>query len=326
MLSVSELKTYVFTRRGEGKAVDGVSFDVYRGETLGLVGESGSGKSMTALSILGLNPKPETRIVEGDIRLHGEDLRAKSPREMRAVRGKVLGMILQDPMTALNPVFTIEDQVGEPLTVHEEHTRRGIKQRVIELLRMLRIPAAEDRLKNFPHQFSGGMRQRVVGAIAMSCNPEVLIADEPTTALDVTLQAAYLELLKQIQRDHTVAIIFITHDFGIVADMCDRVAVMYAGRIVENASTVELFDHPAHPYTVGLLGSIPNVDEDVERLISIPGSPPSIYDQPPGCSFAPRCPFATDQCVAEAPPAIEVADDHLSRCWYAKEIYSGELV
>lgn len=325
VLSVRDLRTYVFTRRGEGKAVDGVSFDVYRGKTLGVVGESGSGKSMTALSILGLNPKPETRIVSGEIVLNGEDLLGKTPREMRAVRGKLLGMILQDPMTALNPVLTIEDQVSEPLLVHQMHSGRGIRERVIDLLRMLRIPGAESRLKNFPHQFSGGMRQRVVGAIAMSCNPDVLIADEPTTALDVTLQAAYLEVLKRIQQDHSVAIIFITHDFGIVADMCDRVAVMYAGKIVEDAATVELFDHPAHPYTMGLLGSIPNVEEDVARLVSIPGSPPSIFDRAPGCSFAPRCRFATDQCGAEEPPVVEVAINHFSRCWYAREIHSGEI-
>jgi oligopeptide/dipeptide ABC transporter ATP-binding protein len=326
VLSVRGLKTYVFSRRGVGRAVDGVSFDVFRGETLGLVGESGSGKSMTALSILGLNPTPGTRIVGGEVVLNGDDLVVKSSREMRAVRGRLLGMILQDPMTALNPVLTVGDQVAEPLVVHKLFSRRGIRDRVIELLGMLRIPGAASRLGSFPHQFSGGMRQRVVGAIAMSCNPEVLIADEPTTALDVTLQAAYLELLKQIQLDHSVAIIFITHDFGIVADMCDRVAVMYAGRIVEDAATLELFDHPAHPYTMGLLGSIPDVGEDVARLVSIPGSPPSIFDGLPGCSFAPRCGFATDVCVADAPPAVEVAAGHFSRCWYAEEIHAGELV
>ncbi len=325
VISVRNLKTYVITRRGEGKAVDGVAFDVHRGETLGLIGESGSGKSMTALSILRLNPKPETRIVDGEILLNGENLLDMTPREMRSVRGKKLGMILQDPMTALNPVLTIGNQVAEPLLTHHEHSRKGIRGRVVELLRMLRIPGAEERLKAFPHQFSGGMRQRVVGAIAMSCNPDVLIADEPTTALDVTLQAAYLEVLKQIQREHTVAIIFITHDFGIVADMCDRVAVMYAGKIVENATTTELFDHPAHPYTLGLLNSIPNVEEDVERLKSIPGSPPSIYDPTPGCSFAPRCSLATEKCTTEAPPAIAVAAGHSSRCWYASEIFSGKL-
>ena len=325
VLSVRDLKTYVFTRRGEGKAVDGVSFDVYRGRTLGVVGESGSGKSMTALSILGLNPKPETRIVGGEVFLNGEDLLGKSQREMRGVRGKFLGMILQDPMTALNPVLTIEDQVSEPLLVHRLRSPRRVRERVVDLLRMLRIPGAESRLKSFPHQFSGGMRQRVVGAIAMSCNPDVLIADEPTTALDVTLQVAYLRVLKRIQQDHSVAIIFITHDFGIVADMCDRVAVMYAGKIVEDAATVELFDRPAHPYTMGLLGSIPNVEDDVERLISIPGSPPSIFDQAPGCSFAPRCRFATERCVSEEPPVLEVAADHSSRCWYAAELYAGEL-
>lgn len=325
VLSVRDLKTYVFTRRGEGRAVDGVSFDVYRAKTLGVVGESGSGKSMTALSILGLNPRPETRIVGGEVTLNGDDLLRKTQRQMRAVRGKFLGMILQDPMTALNPVLTIEDQVSEPLLVHGTHSQRGVRDRVVELLRMLRIPGAESRLGNFPHQFSGGMRQRVVGAIAMSCNPDVLIADEPTTALDVTLQAAYLSVLRQIQEDHSVAIIFITHDFGIVADMCDRVAVMYAGKIVEDAATVELFDHPAHPYTIGLLGSIPDVEEDVERLISIPGSPPSIFDRAPGCSFAPRCRFATDRCLAEEPPVVEVAPDHSSRCWYAGDMYAGEF-
>jgi oligopeptide/dipeptide ABC transporter ATP-binding protein len=323
VLSVRDLKTYIFTRRGEGKAVDGVSFDLARGETLGLVGESGSGKSMTALAILGLNPRPESRIVGGSVFLKGEDLVTKTPREMRGIRGKRLGMILQDPMTALNPVLTIEDQVSEPLKRHHQVSRARIRDRVIELLKLLRIPAAEQRLGSFPHQFSGGMRQRVVGAIAMACNPEVLIADEPTTALDVTLQVSYLELLKQIQRDYTVSIIFITHDFGIVADLCDRVAVMYAGRVVETASTIELFDRPSHPYTQGLLFSIPDVEKSVERLATIPGSPPSIYERPPGCSFAPRCSRATERCHVEEPPSVEVAPGHDSRCWYADELYAG---
>jgi ABC-type dipeptide/oligopeptide/nickel transport system ATPase component len=254
-----------------GKAVDGVSFDLHRGETLGLVGESGCGKSITSLSIVGLHPQPASRIVGGQILFDGVDLRQLPPQKLRHYRGKRLAMVLQDPMTALNPVFTIADQLGEPLRLHQRLRGPRLKARAIELLKLLRIPAPEGRLKNYPHQFSGGMRQRVVGAIGLSCGPEVLIADEPTTALDVTVQAAYLALLKDIQRQTELAILFITHDFSVVARMCDRVAVMYAGKVVEPAPTWELFDRPAHPYAEALRNSVPDVRVGVSRLYAIEG-------------------------------------------------------
>jgi oligopeptide/dipeptide ABC transporter ATP-binding protein len=315
VLHVRDLRTYFFTKRGVGKAVDGVSFDLRRGETLGLVGESGSGKSITALSIVGLHPKPAARIVGGEVLFRGVDLLKQSPRELRRYRGRRVAMILQDPMSALNPVFTIKDQIGEPLRLHQRLRGRRVTERAIELLRLLRIPAPERRLTSYPHQFSGGMRQRVVGAIALSCSPEVLIADEPTTSLDVTVQASFLALLKDIQRTTDLSILFITHDFGVVAKMCDRVAVMYAGKIVETAPTWELFDRPAHPYTTALLDSVPDVRLGAKRLVSIEGSPPSIHTLGPGCPFAPRCRDAMPRCEHEFPPEREVADQHRTSCW-----------
>src|SRR5712692_3476851 len=314
-LQVRDLHTYFFTQRGVGKAVDGVSFELRCGETLGLVGESGCGKSLTCLPILGLNPKPASRVVGGQVLLHGEDLLQKSEKELRKYRGRHLAIILQDPMTALNPVFTIGNQLYEPLRIHHKLRGLRLRQRAIELLQLLRIPAAETRLGSFPHQFSGGMRQRVVGAIALSCSPEVLIADEPTTSLDVTVQAAFLDLLRDIQRRSNLAILFITHDFGVVAQMCDRVAVMYAGKIVETAHTWRLFDTPAHPYTEALLRSVPEVNVPMQQLYAIEGQPPSIYNLPVGCPFALRCPYAQDHCWREYPPERAVADGHTVRCW-----------
>jgi oligopeptide/dipeptide ABC transporter ATP-binding protein len=315
VLSARDLKVYFYTKRGVGKAVDGVSFDLYRGETLGLVGESGCGKSITALSIIGLHPKPAARIAGGQVLFHGDDLLKKSPKELRQYRGKRIAMILQDPITALNPVFTIGDQVAEPLRLHRRLGGKKLWQRAVELLKLLRIPAPERRLGNYPHQFSGGMRQRVVGAIALSCNPEVLIADEPTTSLDVTVQAAYLALLKEIQQKTQVAILFITHDFGVVARMCDRVVVMYAGKVVETAPTWDLFDHPAHPYTEALLNSVPNVRTGIRRLASIEGQPPSIYNELKGCPFAPRCKYVMDRCWEGFPAETEVGAGHRTSCW-----------
>jgi oligopeptide/dipeptide ABC transporter ATP-binding protein len=315
VLSVNDLKTYFYTQRGVGKAVDGVSFDLHRGETLGLVGESGCGKSITSLSIVGLHPQPASRIVGGQILFDGVDLRQLPPQKLRHYRGKRLAMVLQDPMTALNPVFTIADQLGEPLRLHQRLRGPRLKARAIELLKLLRIPAPEGRLKNYPHQFSGGMRQRVVGAIGLSCGPEVLIADEPTTALDVTVQAAYLALLKDIQRQTELAILFITHDFSVVARMCDRVAVMYAGKVVETAPTWELFDRPAHPYAEALRNSVPDVRVGVSRLYAIEGYPPSIYEKPLGCPFAPRCAYVMPHCRREFPPEVEVAPGHRASCW-----------
>ncbi|MBI2091263.1 MAG: ABC transporter ATP-binding protein [Deltaproteobacteria bacterium] len=320
VLEVRNLKTHFFTRWGVVKAVDGVSFSLSEGETLGLVGESGSGKSVTCLSILRLVPKPAGRIVGGQILFGGHDLLALSEKEMRKYRGRQISMILQDPLSTLNPVFTIGAQVREPLRIHHLVEPDSLKQRVLELLRLVRIPAAESRLENYPHQFSGGMRQRVVGAIAIACQPKLLIADEPTTSLDVTIQAQYLRLLKEIQRQSNLALLFVTHDFGIVAKMCDRVAVMYAGRIVEEAAVRELFTAPAHPYTQGLLQSLPKLDQRVARLPSIEGAPPLLSNLPPGCPFAPRCPKVMPLCREQYPPTTPLTASHQVACWvHAKE-------
>ena len=315
ILEVKDLQTYFFTRTGTVKAVDGVSFELYPGETLGVVGESGSGKSMTSLSIMGLVPGPAGRIVGGQILYKGEDLLQKSAAEMRQIRGKEICMILQDPMTSLNPVYTVGNQVIETLRQNEERRSAGLRARAIELLEKVKIPAAESRFSNFPHQMSGGMRQRVVGAIAVAGAPNLLIADEATTSLDATIQYQYLALLKELQQDTGMAIIFITHDFGIVAKMCDRVAVMYAGRVAEIADVRELFNNPQHPYTEALMRSVPNVDEDVDFLYSIEGQPPALDDLPPGCSFADRCPYVFDHCRAEFPPGVAISERHMATCW-----------
>ena len=317
ILEVKDLQTYFFTRTGTVKAVDGVSFDLYPGETLGVVGESGSGKSMTSLSIMGLVPEPAGRIVGGAILYKGEDLLQKSAAEMRQIRGKEICMILQDPMTSLNPVYTVGNQVIETLRQSDAAAGRSssLRARAIELLEKVKIPAADTRFSNFPHQMSGGMRQRVVGAIAVAGAPNVLIADEATTSLDATIQYQYLELLKELQQETGMAIIFITHDFGIVAKMCDRVAVMYAGRLAEIADVRELFNNPRHPYTEALMRSVPNVDEDVDFLYSIEGQPPALDNLPPGCTFADRCPYVFERCLQEFPPAVDVDRRHMATCW-----------
>ncbi len=315
MLDVRNLQVHFTRAQGTGRAVDGVSFHLERGETLGLVGESGCGKSITALSILGLNPRPASKIVAGEVNLDGENLLTLSKREMRRVRGERISMILQDPLTSLNPVLTIGRQVGEPLRIHRNMGRAAARARVTELLRQLHIPEPESKLDDHPHQFSGGMRQRVVGATALAAAPEFLIADEPTTALDVTLQAAFLAHLRQIQRKRDLGILFITHDFSIVAKMCDRVAVMYAGRIVETGPTAEILSSPKHPYTRALLESVPSIDRARQRLNSIAGSPPSIYDLPLGCTFAPRCSHAMDRCRQSYPSQFDIKDDHSASCW-----------
>jgi len=301
VLQVEDLKTYFFTRSGVVKAVDGVSFELKRGETLGIVGESGSGKSMTAWSILGLVPEPAGRIVGGRILYQGEDLLQKSRADMREIRGSGICMVMQDPLTSLNPVFTVGNQIIESLSLDSDDNRRTLREKAVDLLTKVHIPAPESRLDSFPHQMSGGMRQRVVGAIAIARSPNILIADEPTTSLDATIQLQYLRLLKDIQAQTGAAIIFITHDFGIVARMCDRVAVMYAGRFVEQAGVEQLFDNPSHPYTEALLQSVPDLDTDVDLLPSIEGQPPSPDDLPEGCAFAPRCPYVFDKC-SEYPP------------------------
>jgi oligopeptide/dipeptide ABC transporter ATP-binding protein len=297
------------------KAVDGVSFTLREGETLGLVGESGCGKTMTALSILRLLPRPAGRIVGGQILLEGEDLVGKSDREMRRIRGRRISMILQDPQTSLNPVFSVGNQIVEALRVHRRDGGTGLWQRAEEALRRVKVAAPAQRLRDFPHQMSGGMKQRVVGAIAVASEPRVLIADEPTTALDVTIQLQYLALLKEIQARTRLAVLFITHDFGIVARMCDRVAVMYAGRIVEQGPVRELFAAPRHPYTQALMAAVPKLEATVERLQSIEGQPPALHRLPPGCRFAPRCPYADERCHREYPPTFTAGPGHAAACW-----------
>ncbi len=288
---------------------------MYPGETLGLVGESGCGKSVTCLSILRLVPQPAGKIVGGRILWEGEDLLSKSEVEMRRIRGRCISMILQDPMTSLNPVFSIGDQVAEGIAIHQRLKGKTLWQKTAEVLGQVRIPSPQGRLHDYPHQFSGGMRQRVVGAISIACEPRLLIADEPTTSLDVTIQLQYLTLLKEIQKRSGLAMIFVTHDFGIVAKICDRVAVMYAGKIVEIARVQDLFDRPAHPYTQALLNSIPNLEDQVDRLYSIEGQPPALHGLPLGCAFAPRCSYATSRCNQEYPAEVFLGADHMARCW-----------
>ena len=315
ILEVEDLHTYCFTRWGVVRAVDGVIFSLRQGEALGIVGESGCGKTMTALSLLRLLPRPAARIVKGTIRLEGENLLDKSEREMRSIRGRRISMILQDPQTSLNPVFTVGNQLIEAIRIHHKDGRRSLARRAIDSLKQVRVAAPERRVQDYPHQISGGMKQRVVGAIAISSEPQVIIADEPTTALDVTIQAQYLRLLREIQEETNLALIFITHDFGIVAKMCDRVMVMYAGRPVESGPVREIFNRPSHPYTQALLRSVPTMDEEVERLVSITGQPPALWDLPPGCRFAARCPHVEDRCRREYPPAFPVGEGHSADCW-----------
>ena len=315
VLNVKDLRTYFTTRWGTVKAVDGVSYFVRKGETLGVVGESGSGKSVTALSIMRLIPSPPGHIVGGEVILNGRDILQLPEKDMTKVRGGEIAMILQDPMTALNPVFTIENQVGEAIAIHQNLKGKALWEKVVDALKKVRIPAPEQRAKDYPHQLSGGMRQRVVGAIGISSSPGVIIADEPTTSLDVTIQAAYLRLLKQIQAEEGVAIIFITHDFGIVAKMCDRVAVMYAGRIVETGDVRSIFNSPRHPYTQALIESVPKLEEKTGRLRQIEGQPPLLYNLPAGCPYAPRCHRVTDRCREEYPPTETADRTHTYNCW-----------
>jgi len=318
VLEVKNLKTHFFTREGVVRAVDGVSFTVGRGEAVGIVGESGCGKSVTSLSIMRLVPYPG-RIVEGQIILYRDgqalDLVRLSEDEMREIRGNVISMVFQDPMTSLNPVLTVGFQVAEPLQVHLGLSPAEARRRAVELLRRVGIPDAERRIDDYPHQFSGGMRQRVMVAMALACNPRLLIADEPTTALDVTIQAQILDLIARLNRELGTAVILITHDLGVVAELCHRVVVMYAGRIVEAADADSLFSDPKHPYTVGLMGSVPRLGPTVkERLRPIRGLPPNLLNPPAGCRFRPRCPHAAARC-AEDPPVVRVGPDHEVACW-----------
>ena len=315
VLEVRGLRAYLHTRWGIVRAVDGVSFSLRAGETLGLVGESGCGKTMTGLSLVRLLPEPAGRIVEGQVLLDGEDLVTKSESEMRRVRGRRVSMILQDPQTSLNPVFTIGDQILEALRLHRTDGGGSLASRAEEALRRVKVAAPEQRMRAYPHQMSGGMKQRVVGAIAVAGEPSVLIADEPTTALDVTIQLQYLALLKEIQARTRLAMLFITHDFGIVARMCDRVAVMYAGRIVEMGPTRALFRAPRHPYTEALMASVPRMEGTVARLPSIEGQPPPLHNLPSGCRFADRCAYVDDRCRREYPPTMPVGPAHEAACW-----------
>ena len=327
LLEVKDLKTYFDSEQGEVRAVDGLSFAIGYGETLAVVGESGSGKSVTSLSIMQLIAG-SGRIAGGSVLLAGEDLLAKSEAQMRRVRGNEISMIFQEPMTSLNPVFTVGNQIAETISLHKRVAAADAKRQAIEMLDLVGIPEPQRRFDSFPHQMSGGMRQRVMIAMALSCRPKLLIADEPTTALDVTIQAQILDLMRRLQKEFGMSILFITHDLGVVAEMADRVVVMYAGRAVEMATVDEIFDRPRMPYTIGLLESLPRVDRAAshrERLRSIPGNVPNPSALPAGCAFHPRCRFALDVCTREAPALTGTDDGHLARCLRADEIAVGGL-
>lgn len=316
LLDVRGLETQFKTPDGIIHAVNGVSFGLKEGETLGIVGESGCGKSVTMLSVLGLIPSPPGKILAGEAFFFGQDLLKMSNEEIRHVRGAQIAMIFQDPMTSLNPVLTIGRQLEEPLILHVGMTKKQARERAAELLSIVGIPNASDRLNDYPHQYSGGMRQRVMIAMALSCSPQVLIADEPTTALDVTIQAQIMDLVKRLREELGMSIIWITHDLGVVAGIAHRVAVMYGGLIIEEATANELFANPSHPYTVGLIGSLPRVDEKEHgRLFSIEGQPPVLYQKPQACPFAPRCKWAMERCWKENPTLETVASEHRIACW-----------
>jgi oligopeptide/dipeptide ABC transporter ATP-binding protein len=320
LLEVRDLRTYFVTRNGTAKAVDGVSFTLERGQTLGLVGESGSGKSVTLMSVVRLIPKPAGRIVSGQILLEGEDLLKLSDHDMRAVRGARISVVTQDPMTSLNPVYTIGNQLEEPLRQHQHIRDRGVlHERVIDALRQVGIPEPERRLKSYPHQLSGGQRQRIVTAMAIECHPSLLMADEPTTALDVTVQIQILRLLRDIQREMNLGMIVVTHDLAVVARVCDVVAVMYAGRIVEKAPLVEIFEKPSHPYTQALMKAVTSEAAHDGRLFTIEGQPPDVRHLDPGCPFAPRCVKAMDICRQEYPPETQLSEGHSVSCFAAME-------
>jgi peptide/nickel transport system ATP-binding protein len=317
LLEVRDLRTHFATDAGEFRAVDRVSFSLDPGRTLGLVGESGCGKSVTSLSIMGLVPQPPGRIAGGEIRFEGVDLLKLSAAELREIRGNRISMIFQEPMSSLNPAFTIGDQIVEAILAHRKIGRGAARDRAIEMLRRVRIPSPEARIDDYPHRLSGGMRQRAMIAMALACEPRLLIADEPTTALDVTIQAQILDLMRALRDETGTAIILITHDLGVVAELADEVAVMYAGRIVEQAPVDRLFVNPQHPYTIGLLGSIPKLDVDQPRLAAIEGQVPNPLAPVKGCQFHPRCPFAQDRCRAAEPPLAPVSGGQLAACWYA---------
>ena len=321
LLDVKNLRTYFDTEDGEVKAVDGISFQLKRGETLGIVGESGSGKSVTNLSIIRLIPEPPGRIVSGEVVFDGDDILSLKESEVRKIRGRRIAMIFQDPMTSLNPFMKISRQMMEVTELHLGHTKSQAYEHAIKMLETVGIPEARARADNYPHEFSGGMRQRVMIAMALSCEPELLIADEPTTALDVTIQAQILELIKKLKDAIGTSVILITHDLGVVAGMTDHLLVMYAGKVFEQASTTELFAQPGNPYTKGLLRSVPDPLKEPGDLYQIPGLPPDVAHLPAGCPFAPRCQRAEDICRREFPPFVQLTSDHFSLCHFAKEVY-----
>jgi peptide/nickel transport system ATP-binding protein len=325
LLEVRDLKTHFRTDDGIVKAVDGVSFSVEKGRTLGIVGESGCGKSVTCLTIMGLNPKATT-ISSGEVLFNGEEILHASAAKLRDIRGNKIAMIFQDPMTSLNPVYTIGKQLEEAILLHRDVTKKEARRRSLELLKAVGIPRAERRIDDYPHQFSGGMRQRVMIAMALVNDPDLLIADEPTTALDVTTQAQILDLMMRLQQDFGSAIMMITHDLGVVAETADDVIVMYAAKIVEQGSADTIFKRPHHPYTWGLLGSLPRLDADVERLVQIKGQPPSLLNPPRGCRFHPRCPYVFARCKQEDPELLPVSNDaeHLQRCFLDEETKDRE--
>jgi peptide/nickel transport system ATP-binding protein len=317
LLEVTGLRTHFASERGEVRAVDGVDLRLEKGRTLGIVGESGCGKSVTALSIMGLIPQPPGRIAGGEVLFDGEDLLKLPPARLRDLRGHKLAMIFQEPMTSLNPAFQVGDQISEVLLRHRKVSNSEAQKQAVDMLRRVRIPSPERRALEYPHQLSGGMRQRVMIAMALACNPQLLIADEPTTALDVTIQAQILELMRALRAELGTAIILITHDLGVVAELADEVIVMYAGQVIERCDVRRLFAEPQHPYTIGLLGSIPRLHLEQQRLTAIEGMVPDAAAFPQGCRFHPRCPFAVAKCRTELPPLLEIHDGHLAACWRA---------
>lgn len=320
LLEVKNLKTYFFTDDGVAKAVDDVSFALDKGETLGLVGESGCGKSVSALSIMRLIPDPPGKIVGGEILFKGTDILKVSEKEMQDIRGNDIGMIFQEPMTSLNPVFTCGDQIEEAVVLHQKLNKEQAKEKAIEMLKLVGIPAPEQRYNEYPHQLSGGMRQRIMIAMALSCNPEILIADEPTTALDVTVQAQILELINKLQKELGMGVIMITHDLGVIAEVSTRVAVMYASKVAEYGNVNQIFYNPKHPYTIGLLNSIPKLSKSKSRLATIEGNVPPPTAYPKGCHFCTRCSFVIDKCWTEQPPLFQIEEEHTAACWRVNEI------
>jgi oligopeptide/dipeptide ABC transporter ATP-binding protein len=315
LVSVENLKTYFYTEDGIVPAIDGVSFEVKKGETLAIVGESGSGKSVTSLSIMRLIPQPPGKILDGDIKFQGESLLTKSDKEMRAIRGNRISMIFQEPMTSLNPVYKVGDQISETIILHQKKNKKEALTEAINLLNLVGIPEPERRINQYPHELSGGMRQRVMIAIALACHPELLIADEPTTALDVTIQNQILQLMKNLKQKSNMSIMLITHDLGVVAEMADRVVVMYSGQIVEQGDVFTIFENPKHPYTEGLLKSMPSAEKRVGKLYAIDGVVPNPLNLPPGCRFADRCEYATSLCHQEMPQIQEINENEVVRCW-----------